>query len=158
MGQSGVTTFLHFGSSDQFVVSYISFQPLPAPFFCPRQDLRGCQRHSNVGSGAQGRAKRQLQKRVDNVIFSSPALSTHMAGGARRGLGLGHHSEQHHWREAASAGCNLGFVFQVPSSPVITSLRAGSSAWESGSSSWSRCSAMGWSSWLSLLPPATSPR
>lgn len=51
----------------------------------------------------------------------------------------------------------LGFVFiQVPSSLAITCLRAGSSAWESGSSFWSRCSATDWSFWLSLPLPATS--
>uniref|UniRef100_A0A8D2NY94 Leucine rich repeat containing G protein-coupled receptor 6 n=1 Tax=Zosterops lateralis melanops TaxID=1220523 RepID=A0A8D2NY94_ZOSLA len=34
-----------------------------------------------------------------------------------RGLGLDHHSEQPHWREAASAGCNFGVCLPGPFKP-----------------------------------------
>lgn len=74
-------------------------QPLPAPRFCPGQDLSGGpgqhargtpvwgQEHRGVVSEPRGgTAAILLQERADNVVCSFPALGILLAGGARRGL------------------------------------------------------------------------
>lgn len=172
--QCEAPTFLHFRSSDKFAISHISHMTSPCTSFLPwtrseRKPWSACQRHPSVGTGAQGswdRAKGQHcchsaaeEGRQCCMLLSSPQ---HSIGKGLVGTGEG-------WDLAAAPNSTtraewyilglttLGFVFfQVPSSLAITCLRAGSSAWESGSSFWSQCSAMGWSFWLSLPLPATS--